>query len=171
MFKLENENNKIFDKLIVRIGGFHIIICLLRTIYSCFRNTGLVELLSRVGLEGKVTIQNALKSGDAKYDIYLHKLSFEAIARRKTHHAVKTDEVFSEKIYKVRILMQNVIEKITKQSFDELVQSEEFVELAQLKGDLENFFEHYLDIVNLLLNMIHFQRTNNWEGYIEKIRK
>ena len=69
MFKLENENNKIFDKLIVRIGGFHIIICLLRTIYSCFRNTGLVELLSRVGLGGKVTIQNALESGDAKYDI------------------------------------------------------------------------------------------------------
>ena len=114
MFKLDNENNKIFDKIIVRIGGFHIIICLLRTIYSCFRNTGLLELLSRVGLGGKVTIQNALKSGDAKYDIYLHKLSFEAIARRKTHHAVKTDEVFSEKIYKVRILMQNVIEKITK---------------------------------------------------------
>ena len=58
-----------------------------------------------------------------------------------------------------------------KKSFDELVQSEEFVELAQLKGDLENFFENYLDIVNLLLNMIHFQRTNNWEGYIETIRK
>ena len=26
-------------------------------------------------------------------------------------------------------------------------------------------------MVNLLLNMIHLQRTNNWEGYIEAIRK
>ena len=41
MFNLENEN-KIFDEIIVRMGGFHIIICFLRTIHSCFRNTGLV---------------------------------------------------------------------------------------------------------------------------------
>ena len=34
MFKLGNENNKIFNKIIVRMGGFHIIICLLRFIYS-----------------------------------------------------------------------------------------------------------------------------------------
>ena len=40
-FKLENES-KIFNKIIVRMGGFQIIICLLHTIYSCFRNTGLV---------------------------------------------------------------------------------------------------------------------------------
>ena len=51
------------------------------------------------------------------------------------------------------------------------MQSEEFVELPQLKGDFANLFEHYLDMVNLLLNMIHFQRTNNWEGYIDAIRK
>ena len=160
-----------FDKIIVRMSGFHITICLLRTIYSCFRNTGLVELLSTVGLGGKGTIQNALKGGDVKYGIYLHKLLFEAIARSKIHHAIKTDEVFSEKIDTMQILMQKVIENITKQNFDELVQSEEFVELPQLKGDLANFFEHHLDMVNLLLNMIQFQRTSNWEGYIEAIRK
>ena len=46
------------------MGGFFIIICLLRLIYKCFRNTGLVELLSGVGLGGKGTTQNALKDGD-----------------------------------------------------------------------------------------------------------
>ena len=55
MLKLENENDKIFDKIIVRIVGFHVRICLLCTIYSYFRNTGLAELFSRVGLEGKST--------------------------------------------------------------------------------------------------------------------
>ena len=34
------------------------------------------------------------------------------------------------------------------------MQSEEFVELPQLKGDLANFFEHYLGMVNLLLNIV-----------------
>lgn len=40
----------------------------------------------------------------------------------------------------------------------------------RLKGDLANFFQHYLDMGNLLLNKIHFHRTNNWEGYIETTR-
>ena len=97
MFKLENKNNKIFDKIIVRMGGFHIIICLLRTIYSCFRNKGLVESLSRVGLRGKGTIQNGLKGGDVKYGICLCHMPYMNMASCKIHHAVKTDEVFSEK--------------------------------------------------------------------------
>ena len=171
MFKLENENNKIFDKTIVCMGGFHIIICLICTIYSCFRNTGLVELLSRAGLGGKGTIQNSVKGDDVRYDIYPQKLLFEAITRSKIHHAIKTDEVFSEKIDKKQILMQSVIENISKQNSDELVQGEQFVELPQRKRDLANFFEHYIDMANLPLKMIHFQRTNNWEGYIKAIRK
>ena len=71
----------------------------------------------------------------------------------------------------MQILMENVIENITKQKFDELLLSEGVVELPQLKEDLANFFEYYLDMVNLVLNIIHFQRTSNWEGYIEAIRK
>lgn len=43
-------------------------------------------------------------------------------------------------------------------------------ELLRLKGDFANFFQHYLDMGNLLLNKIHFHRTNNWEGYIETTR-
>ena len=118
MFKLKNENNKIFDKIIVRMDGFHIIICLLGTIYNCFKNTGLV-LLSRVGLGGKGTLQNALKGGDVKYGMYHHKLLFEATTRSKIHHAIKTDEIFSEQIDKMQILMQSVSKNITKQNFDE----------------------------------------------------
>ena len=44
-------------------------------------------------------------------------------------HALKEDEIFSEQIDKIQILVQNVIENITKQNLDELVQSEDFVEL------------------------------------------
>ena len=60
---------------------------------------------------------------------------FEVIARNKTRHPVKADAVFSYQTDKMQILMQNVHD--TK--FVELVQSEEFVEFLQLKGDLTNF--------------------------------
>ena len=69
---------------------------------------------------------------------------FEDIVRSKIHHAIKT-----------------------KQNFDELVQNEGYAELPQLKRDLANFFEHYLDIVNLLIN-IYFPGTNNWEGILKQ---
>ena len=60
----------------------------------------------------------------------------------------------------MQILIQNVIKNIAKQYyFDVLKQREEFVEFPQLEGDLVNFFEHYLDMVNLLLNIMRFQRT------------
>ena len=45
------------------------------------------------------------------------------------------------------------------------------VEFPYFKGHLENIFEHYLDMVNLLFNTIQFQRANNCEGYIEAITK
>ena len=105
MFKLENETNKIFEKIIACMGDFHIIIRLLRTICGCFRKTGVVKLLSRVGLGGKDTIQDALKGDAVEYGIYLHELFFEAITRRKMHHAINTDEIFSEQIDKMKILM------------------------------------------------------------------
>ena len=56
-----------------------------------------------------------------------------------------------------------------KQNFDGFRKKKK-IELLRLKGDLANFFQHYLDMGNLLLNKIHFHRTNNWEGYIETTR-
>ena len=98
----------------------------------------------------KGAIQNALRSCEVKDGIYLQKLLLEAIARSKIHHAIEADEKFSEQIDKMQILMQSVIENITKQNFDEMVQFKEFIELPQLRGDLANFLEHYIYMVNLL---------------------
>ena len=39
------QENRKFDKIIVRMGSFHVILCLLRTIYSCFKDSGIIELL------------------------------------------------------------------------------------------------------------------------------
>ena len=46
MFKMENEGNPIFQKVIPRMGGFHIGLRMIRTIYSQFKNSGIVEVLS-----------------------------------------------------------------------------------------------------------------------------
>lgn len=69
------------------------------------------------------------------------------------------------------ILIKNANKKNNrKQNFDGFRKKNKKIELLRLKGDLANFFQHYLDMGNLLLNKIHFHRTNNWEGYIETTR-
>ena len=37
MFRMEKEGSAIFDKVIPQMGGFHIALCMIRTIYSRFR--------------------------------------------------------------------------------------------------------------------------------------
>ena len=80
MFQLPDK----FLNVIVKMGGFHIVLCMMRSIYSRFRGFGLVDLLSSVGgLGGPGTIESALKGGNVKTGIRLYKLLFETFYRIK----------------------------------------------------------------------------------------
>ena len=83
MFKMEAEGFKIFKKVIPCLGGFHIGICLLRTIHEQFNKCGIIELLSAAGLGGKGTIKGNLKEENVKEGILLHKKPLEASLRHK----------------------------------------------------------------------------------------
>ena len=41
--------------------------------------------------------------------------------------------------------------------------------LPKLKGDMPWLIDLYLEMVDMLLNFIHFLRTGNWQGYLEII--
>ena len=43
------EDGDHYENIIVRMGGFHDVICLMRSISSRFRGFGFIELLSKVG--------------------------------------------------------------------------------------------------------------------------
>ena len=64
--------------------GFHVILCLLRTIYFRFKDSYIIELLAEaeVGTEG--TIRSAIREGDIKQGIRYYKILYEAFARSKT---------------------------------------------------------------------------------------
>ena len=71
MFRMKKEETAIFNKVIPRMGGFHIVLCITRTIYSRFDHAGIVELLSSAVLGGKDTIRKAMKGEGTKEAIYL----------------------------------------------------------------------------------------------------
>ena len=70
MFRMESNGNRIFDKLVPRMGGFHVIICVLRTIFSRFKDSGMVEWSVYSGIGGEGTITSALNGGDVKRAIF-----------------------------------------------------------------------------------------------------
>ena len=89
---LRDRGHDPFEGIIVRMGGFHVLMCLMKTIYSRFKGFGLTELLAEVGgLGGTGTIDNALKGGDVKAGIRLYKLLFEAVYRIKLRNKVFTN--------------------------------------------------------------------------------
>lgn len=72
------------------MGGFHIVLCMIQTVYSRFKYAGIVELLSAAGLGGKWSIIKALKGGDTKEIIYLCKFLFEALLWYKVEYLRST---------------------------------------------------------------------------------
>ena len=41
--------------------------------------------------------------------------------------------------------------------------------LPNVEGDMSMWFDSFLQMVDLLMNMIHFTRTGNWDGYMETL--
>ena len=170
MFRLKDEGEHLFDNIIPRLGGFHSLICMLRTIYSLFHNSGFVQLLSAAGLGGIGTVQKNLNGGDVKEGILLHKKLFEALLRSNIEyiHANGTPgtEETSEDRHNTLPALLGVLRKISISTVVEnVLNSNTLKELPRLPGDMSTFMNIYLDMANMMLNFIHFLRTGNWIGY------
>ena len=70
MIKISEDGHDVFLKLIPRMGGFHLIICLLKTIFSRLKDSGIIKLFAYSGMSGEWTIKRALKGGDVTFDIH-----------------------------------------------------------------------------------------------------
>ena len=64
MFQMEGE--EIFKTVIPRMGGFHIILCMLRIILSLFKNCMIIQLLSATGFGGMGTIKKYFSGADVR---------------------------------------------------------------------------------------------------------
>ena len=95
LFNQKTRDPSFYNKLVVRMGGFHIVLCLLKTIYRRFYDSGIVELLEAgVGSDG--SIRSAMKGSDLKFGIRCYKILFEAILRTKTEFIMENVAEFSE---------------------------------------------------------------------------
>ena len=167
MFKMSEDGHDVFSKLITRMGGFHLIIYMLKTIFSRFKDSRIFKLIVYSEISGEGTIKHALKGGDVKFDIHLHKLMFEAIIRTKIIYLEKSG-LFSidENAFQNIIHLQKDISEEKFQNVCESLQT-----LPKLSSGLSCYLELYLDMVTLLLNTNYTQHTGNCKGFLQCIRE
>ena len=161
MFQLPDK----FQNVIVKMGGFHIVLCMMRSIYSRFREFGLVHLLSSVGgLGGQGTIESALKGGNVKTGITLYKLLFEAFYRIKIRSFEELSLASeSNELNLLRELVNRVKCHVNYMGLDELVNRLLNKKMLQTssKGDVATWIDSFLEMVQLMLNTVHFYRISN----------
>ena len=172
MFSLKNKGEDLFKTIIPRMGGFHIGMCMLRTIYALFKRCGVVQLLSSSGLGGLGTVKKALTGGDVKEGINLHKKLYEAILRTKIENTEITNcndaMVFDDDSDIEKNLLKELKENVNRKTFNDVVQSGTIKPLPGASpGSMGWLMDVYIEMVDMLLNYIHFLRTGNWEGYLE----
>ena len=81
LFAYQQKENKKFEKLIAHVAGFHVILCFLRTIYSRFKDSGIIEQLVEAGVGTEGTSRSAIRRGDVKQGISYYKILYETFIR------------------------------------------------------------------------------------------
>ena len=69
MFKMRNDSKYVFERILFRMGEFHIAICMLRTIYCVYSKIGFIQILAKAGLGGIGSLKRALKGADVSEGI------------------------------------------------------------------------------------------------------
>ena len=57
MFKMSEDGHDVFSKLIPKMRGFYIIMCMLKTIFWRFKHSGIIKLFVYFGISGEGTIK------------------------------------------------------------------------------------------------------------------
>ena len=70
MFEMRNDGENMFERIIPRMGGFHITICILRTRYRIHSKIGFVQILAKAGLGEIGSLKRTLKGGDVNEAIH-----------------------------------------------------------------------------------------------------
>ena len=153
LFNQKTRDPSFYNKLVVRMGGFHIVLCLLKTIYRRFYDSGIVELLEAgVGSDG--SIRSAMKGSDLKFGIRCYKILFEAILRTKTEFIMENVAEFSELPLFNNLKITNLChEGVCPEKVESIINVDI---LLTLDDNMTKWMDSLLSMIDLLLNLTFF---------------
>ena len=168
-----------FRDMVVRMGGFHIILNYLSLLGKKFENSGLEDLLIEAGVYGSATISSIIKGKAYNRGIRAHKLTMEALFRLQWHafttwYQERDDTSIINKDNLVDIMKEVQNAMGDKERFIDIFNrfrqeleavEEKFLQYQQQKEEaskLFRFWNDYIRMVQHLLQFIRAERTGNW---------
>jgi len=172
----------IFSDIVPRMGAFHTVCTLLAIIRKLFQDAGLKDLCIESGVIAEGSIEGVLEGNKYNRAVQFHKLLCEALLRLAWNgfgewiasndkgntfaSAMKLIEVFSD--------------DISQKTFGEVLSYPSFEALAILfqkyldslrtnGGDLAAYWMMYIDVVQIMLNLLRASREGDWSLHLSAI--
>ena len=141
------------------MGRFHVILCLLGTIYSRFKDSGIIELLVEAAVATEGTIRSALRGGDVKLGIHYYKILSETFLRSKIQYLETSTQESVEFKNWINTLCNNINYENSQILLEKHLNE---ISIPTVSGDMSKWVQSVI---------VHFQRIGNWDGYPQAIRK
>ena len=175
-----------FQGLVLRMGVFHTICNLLSIIGKRFGSAGLRDLAVESGIIAEGSITSVLEGRQYNRGVRLCKLAYECFFRLAwkefclwldAHHAEESSHL-NETLNAINSLHDDVtheaLEKVMQNGSVSLVISRflQFLELLRTKrGPLAAFWVSFLDMVNILLDLIRASREGDWLLHLSAVKR
>ena len=175
--ELQWANAETCQKLVVRLGSFHIALNFMKVIGQHFADSGLVDVWIESTVYGDNTAQNNMAAKSYNRTVRAHKLTYEALWRILWDKFVKWAEDSSVDINPdIMGAAKSVANEMSGKSsadavHDQVNKLEEIFADTDMSGMLKEFekdrspsftyWRQYMELVSLLLQFIRAERTAN----------
>lgn len=173
-----------FPNIIPRLGAFHTACTLLHIIGKRFQDAGLKDLCIESGVLAEGSVAGVLEGRKYNRGVRFHKLLYEGLMRlawrefpswlelHNAHENHHLDVVATEVSEMVQDLHQETSEEVLKHSSFLKVSHlfQEYLEyLRHGSTVLAKFWMSYIDMVDILLNLLRASREGNWNLHLSAI--
>ena len=170
------------NNIIITMGGFHLIMMLLGVIGTRFGDAGLRELAIESDVIAEGSIERVLNGKNYNRSLCLHKIFYETLMILFLNSFENSLSDNAELLARQKTLIEELKLAISPVGYTNLLQHDDFktwheafqvfmTNLREKGSALVKFWLSYLEICELVLNLIYATRTGNWTMYLSCIEE
>ena len=170
------KHKALFDGIVIMMGGFHLLLMLLGVIGSRFRDAGLRELAVQSDVVAEGSVDKSLNGKQYNRAVHLHKCVYEALMRlllKEFESSVQSLPTLNLEQLKLELNQEEFERALSSREFREFgEQFHVYVQGMKEKGsNLGRFWFSYLELCELMFNLIFASRTGDWQLYLSCIEE
>ncbi len=174
-YQIQCKEPEKFKSIFLMMGTFHIIMTLLAVMAVRFKDAGLKDLVIQSVLVAEGSVDTMFSGSRAyKRAVRVYKILYEAFSRLMLEKFEKEHPNTVKALYESigPEAINNYNDVITSKEMEDYSnQLVSFKESLASKGDLAKFWLSFLQMCELLFNLIYATRSGHWSLYLVSLRQ